>query len=140
MPVAILAICSAGTCSPNHTTKDVLMPLHVPVLESTSGGYGSSCASRNAPYFWSANRSACHPAVGRVKISTSYQLLAPRRVSPSAAGVLRSYGASAASFTKSSGGIARTVVVRALPDDVIEIASFVMALPFGISTVSATSY
>src|SRR5229473_1068458 len=50
------------------------------------------------------------------------------------------YGASAASFPNSSGGMARTVVVRALPDDVSETANLVMASPFGISTVRTTSY
>jgi hypothetical protein len=50
------------------------------------------------------------------------------------------YGASAASFANSSGGMARTVVVRALPVDVSETANLVMASPLGISTVRTTSY
>ena len=49
-------------------------------------------------------------------------------------------GASAASFPNSSGVNARTVVVRAFPDDVIATANCVIASPFGISTTNATSY
>jgi hypothetical protein len=49
-------------------------------------------------------------------------------------------GASAASFPNSSGGNARTVVVRAFPDDVIATANLVIASPFGISTTKTTSY
>ena len=49
-------------------------------------------------------------------------------------------GASAASFPNSSGANARTVVVRAFPDDVIATANLVIASPFGISTTKTTSY
>ena len=49
-------------------------------------------------------------------------------------------GASAASFPNSSGANARTVVVRAFPDDVIATANLVIASPFGISMTKTTSY
>jgi hypothetical protein len=49
-------------------------------------------------------------------------------------------GASAANLPNSSGVNARTVVVRAFPDDVIATANWVIASPFGISTTKTTSY
>src|ERR1700751_4856394 len=49
-------------------------------------------------------------------------------------------GASAASFPNSSGVNARTVVVRAFPDDVMATANLVIASPLGISTTRTTSY